>query len=169
MTSRCVSLLSYCFVCLWTSCLLHPIRDLTYTRHTSTIEYLVDGFVHPLNEWPAIPIISCEDRLKFVSSLQLVSRAAYCIGLPSKCYPEVTGPRWLVVRERESRPTYRTLPSHRPTLLDVNWSKNHAPLTGSQSSLPTSHILSRRNRSVSSSNSWHNCGIDDIERVVLVR
>ena len=65
--------------------------------------------------------------------------------------------------------TYRTLPSHRPTLLDVNWSKNQAPLTGSQSSRPTSHILPRRNRSVSSKSSWHSCGMDDIERVVLVR
>lgn len=65
--------------------------------------------------------------------------------------------------------TYTTFPSHRPTLLDVNWSKNQAPLTGSHNSRPTSHILPRRNRSVSSNSSWHNCGIDDIERVVLVR
>ena len=144
-------------------------RDLAYARHTSPIEYLVDRFIYPLDEWPAIPIVGCEDRLKFVNSFQLVSRTAYCDRLSNKRYPEVTRPRLLAVREGESRQAYRTLPSHLPTLLDVNWSKNHAPLTGSQSSLPTSHILSRRNRSVSSNNSWHSCGIDDIERVVLVR
>jgi len=48
------------------------------TRHASSIEYPVDRFVHPLDKWPVIPIVSCEDRLKFVGPFQLVSGTAYC-------------------------------------------------------------------------------------------
>lgn len=64
-------------------------RDPAYARHNSSIEYLVDRFVRPLDEWPTIPIVSCEYRLEFVSSFQLVSRTAYCDRLSNKCYPEV--------------------------------------------------------------------------------
>ena len=39
------------------------VGDPAYARHTSPIEYLVDRFVRPLDEWSTIPIVSCEYRL----------------------------------------------------------------------------------------------------------
>ena len=77
-------------------------RDLAYAGHTSPIEYLVDRFVHPLDEWSVIRIVSCEDGLKFVGSFQLVSGTAYCGGLPGKRYSEVAGPQMLVLSRKEN-------------------------------------------------------------------
>lgn len=68
--------------------------------HASSVEYLIDRFVHPLDEWPVVPIVSCENRLKFMGSFQLVSGTAYCDRLPGECYPEVTARRLLAALER---------------------------------------------------------------------
>lgn len=38
------------------------------TLEALSIEHLFDRLVHPLYEWPMVPIVCCEDRLKFVDS-----------------------------------------------------------------------------------------------------
>jgi len=66
----------YCLTVLYVYEL--AVYCISYARHMSPIEYLVDRFVHPLDKRSFIPIVSCEDRLESVSPFQLVSGTAYC-------------------------------------------------------------------------------------------
>lgn len=78
------------------------------------------------------------------------------VALFGKRYPKVAGDHMRNFPDRMLLHTYRTYPSHLPTLRFVIKSKNQVPPTVSQASVPISHILFKMNRSTSSTSSWHN-------------
>ena len=86
MTLYCLTVL-----CLWTRFIASHARNVAYVGPTLPIKHPVDSSVHPFDEWPVVSIVGREDRLKFVSSFQLVSGTAYCDRLSGERYSEATG------------------------------------------------------------------------------
>jgi len=124
-TSRYVTLLSDCVVCLWTRLITSHARDLACAGQTSSVENLVDRFVHPPNEWPVVSVVGCEDRFKSVSPFQLMSGTTYCDRFSCECYPEVAGPQ-LVASSRKEKKNRHT--GHCPPI-DRHFWKSTGPKT----------------------------------------
>jgi len=70
----------YCLTVLYVYEL--AVYCISYARHMSPIEYLVDRFVHPLDKWHVNPIVSCENRFQVCESLPTCEQNSVSLQAP---------------------------------------------------------------------------------------